>query len=230
MCYNYHPASKNPGRKGEGKGLLFREILRRAFLAFRRMPGQNKRPDVAEKMQAQGCVFRDFPYMTFRRCHSRFFFGRQTGKPCLKGGISSTFPHEFLPFFFLGSIQLRLFFRGNVPLRPSIISGSGKTAEHPVDRACNGFVVLVAHDSMFQLPLRMSQSLDDPFRSQPDLCESLNDLTDLAGTESLPEKIGPVKGQVLFRQMFKRGVFSRTVVLFSPDRISYCLFFKNTCF
>ena len=96
MCYNNHPASKNPGRKGRKKGYCSVSFCGGIFLAVRRMSGQNKKPDVAEKMQAQGCVFKAFPHMTLRRCHSRFFFGRQAGKPYLKrrGNAPCTAPSE----------------------------------------------------------------------------------------------------------------------------------------
>lgn len=81
VCYNYHPASKNPGRKGEGKGLLFREILRRAFLAVRRMPGQNKRPDVAENT-GTGLCLPGFPTHDFSALSQPIFL-RETGRKAM---------------------------------------------------------------------------------------------------------------------------------------------------
>lgn len=85
---------RTPVAKGRRKGYCSVRFCEGLFWPSGGCPART-RGQTLLKIQAQGCVFRDFPHMTFRRCRSRFFFGRQVGKPCRDGLISMTFRTRF---------------------------------------------------------------------------------------------------------------------------------------
>lgn len=153
-------------------------------------------------MLTEGRVFRHGKSTISRRDDGVFFLQRKAGAPYLKRGFFACFPRLFQPFILFGGIDFRLFLRRDIALRPAVIPRSCQKLK---TQLTDGYrlTIFVAHGSMLQFPLGIGQPLRKFFRSDADLKKPYENLPDLAGAESRPGQIGPMKSNVFFAQRFQ---------------------------